>query len=50
MEIAGSPDIFQERLSNLIQHLDHEQVYLESNLQLTKDFLHDHMNKLESYI
>ncbi len=47
LKISGSQDPFQERMSDLIQHLIYLQVYVDDILVLTKAKLTDHMNRLE---
>ena len=47
MGIAGSPDIFQERMSGLMEQLEFVRVYLDDLLTLTKDTFEDHLEKLE---
>ena len=46
MGIAGSPDIFQEKMSNLMATLEFVQTYLDDLLIITKGSLEDHLEKL----
>jgi hypothetical protein len=46
MGIAGSPDIFQEKMSNLMATLEFIQTYLDDLLIITKGSLKDHLEKL----
>ena len=46
MGIAGSPDIFQARMSELIATLEFVRTYLDDLLCISKGSLVDHLNKL----
>jgi hypothetical protein len=46
MGIAGSPDIFQEKISNLMATLEFFQTYLNDLLIITKESLEDPLEKL----
>ena len=46
MGIAGSPDIFQEKMSDLMATLKFIQTYLDDLLIITKGSLEDHLEKL----
>ena len=46
MGIAGSPDIFQEKMSDLMVTLKFVQTYLDDLLIITKGSLEDHLEKL----
>jgi hypothetical protein len=46
MGIAGSPDIFQEKMSDLMATLEFVQTYLDDLLVITKGSLEDHLEKL----
>ena len=46
MGIAGSPDIFQEKMSNLMANLEFVRVYLDDILTITKSTFDDHLEKL----
>ena len=47
MGIAGSPDIFQEKMSRLMEDLEYVRTYLDDLLVLTKSTFEDHLAKLE---
>jgi hypothetical protein len=47
MGIAGSPDIFQEKMSELIESLEFVRAYLDDLLCISKLSLVDHLDKLE---
>jgi hypothetical protein len=47
MGIAGSPDIFQEMMSKLIESLELVSAYLDDLLCISKLRLEDHLDKLE---
>ncbi len=44
--IAGSPDIFQEKMSDLMATLEFIRTYLDDLLIITKGSLEDHLEKL----
>ncbi len=46
MGIAGSPDIFQEKMSNLMATLEFVRTYFDDLLIITKGNLEDHLEKL----
>ncbi len=46
MGIAGSPNIFQEKMSDLMATLEFVQTYLDDLLIITKGSLEDHLEKL----
>ncbi len=46
MGIAGSPDIFQEKMSDLMATLEFIRTYLDDLLIITKGSLEDHLEKL----
>ena len=46
MGIAGSPDIFQEKMSDLMATLEFVRTYLDDLLIITKGSLEDHLGKL----
>jgi hypothetical protein len=46
MGIAGSPDIFQEKMSDLMATLEFVKTYLDDLLIITKGSLEDHIKKL----
>ncbi len=47
MGIAGSPDIFQEEMSELMESLEFVRAYLDDLLCISKLSLEDHLDKLE---
>ncbi len=47
MGIAGSPDIFQENMSELMESLEFIRAYLDDLLCISKSSLEDHLKKLE---
>ena len=47
MGIAGSPDIFQSKMSELMATLEFVRTYLDDLLCITKGNLKDHLEKLE---
>ena len=47
MGIAGSPDIFQEKMSRLMAELEFVGTYLEDVLCISKGSFDDHLSKLE---
>ena len=46
MGIAGSPDIFQEKMSGLMESLEYVRTYLDDLLVITKSSYGDHLEKL----
>ena len=49
MGVAGSPDIFQSKMSELMATLEFVRTYLDDLLCITKDDLEDHFAKLKWY-
>jgi hypothetical protein len=47
MGISCSPDTFQEKMSNLMQHLDFVRTYLDDILVISSGTLDDHLEKME---
>ncbi len=47
MGIAGSPDFFQEKMSELMESLEFVRAYLDDLLCISKLSLEDHLEKLE---
>ncbi len=47
MGIAGSPDIFQEKMSELMESLEFARAFLDNLLCISKLSLEDHLDKLE---
>ena len=50
MEIAGSPDIFQEKMSDLMAPLEFVRTYLDYVLTITSSTFSDHLEKLEQVL
>ena len=50
MGVCNSPDIFQERMSDLMTGLEFVRTYLDDLLVLTKSDWNDHLNKLEQVL
>ncbi|GKY94846.1 hypothetical protein MPSEU_000449600 [Mayamaea pseudoterrestris] len=50
MGVAGSPDIFQEKMSILMEGLDFVRTYLDDLLTITKDSFEDHLSKVEQVL
>ncbi len=50
MGIAGSPDIFQGKMSELMETLDYVRAYLNDLLCISKLSLEDHLEKLEEVL
>ncbi len=50
MGIAGSLDIFQGKLSELIESIDYVRAYLDDLLCISKWTLEDHLEKLEEVL
>jgi hypothetical protein len=46
MGIAGSPDIFQGNMSELMKSLEYVQAYLDDLLCISRNSLEDHLEKL----
>jgi Reverse transcriptase (RNA-dependent DNA polymerase) len=47
MGLCNSPDIFQEKMSNLMQGLDFVRAYIDDILAITNGDWYDHLDKLE---
>jgi hypothetical protein len=48
MGLCNSPDIFQEKMSNLMQGLDYVRAYIDDILAITNGDWYDHLlDKLE---
>ncbi len=47
MGIAGSPDIFQSKMLELMETLEYVQAYLDDLLCISRSSLEDHLKKLE---
>jgi hypothetical protein len=50
MGIAGSPDIFQGKMSELMESLEYVRAYLDDLLCISKLSLEDHLEKLEEVL
>ena len=50
MGIAGSPDIFQAKMSELMIALEYVRTYLDDLLIITKASLRDHLDKLKKVL
>ena len=50
MGIAGSPDIFQEKMLELMESLEFVRAYLDNLLCISKLSLEDHLEKLEEVL
>ncbi len=48
--IAGSPDIFQGKMSELMESLEYVRAYLDDLLCISKLSLEDHLEKLEEVL
>ena len=50
MGISGSPDIFQEKMSTLMQELEYVRVYIDDLLTISTESLDDHLDKLNQVL
>ena len=50
MGIAGSPDIFQEKMSDLMRALIYVRTYLDDLLVITKGAFEDHLVKTKEVL
>ena len=50
MGIAGSADIFQEKMSSLMETLEYVRVYIDDLLTITKGTYEDHLSKLRQVL
>jgi hypothetical protein len=50
MGIAGSPDIFQSKMSELMENLEYVRAYLDDLLCISRSSLEDHLSKLEEVL
>ena len=46
MGISCAPDIFQDKMSDLVAHLEFARVYIDDLLVLTNGSFEDHLSKL----
>ena len=50
MGVAGSPDIFQEKMSGLMETLDYVRTYLDDLLIISKSSFDDHLTQIETVL
>ncbi len=50
MGIAGSPDIFQSKMLELMEDLEYVRAYLDDLLCISRSSLEDHLKKLEEVL
>jgi hypothetical protein len=50
MGIAGSPDIFQSKILELMESLEYVKAYLDDLLCISRSSLEDHLKKLEEVL
>ena len=50
MGIAGSPDIFQEKMTGLMEQLDYVRAYIDDLLIITKSSYEDHLAKVKQVL
>ena len=50
MGLCNSPDVFQEKMNDLIQDLEFAQAYIDDLLVTTKGTFEDHLEKLEQVL
>ncbi len=50
MGIAGSPDIFQSKMSELMEDLEYVQAYLDNLLCIFRSSLEDHLKKIKEVL
>jgi hypothetical protein len=50
MGIAGSPDIFQSKMLELMETLEYAQAFLDDLLCISRSSLEDHLKKLEEVL
>ncbi len=50
MRLCNSPDIFQEKMSDLMHHLEFVRAYIDDILCITKDTFQDHLSKLHEVL
>jgi hypothetical protein len=49
MGIAGSPDIFQSKMLELMEDLEYVQAYLDDLFCISRSSLEDHLENLKRY-
>ena len=50
MGLNGAPDIFQDRMSELVYDLEYARAYLDDLLCLTNGSFQDHLSKLDTLL
>ena len=50
MGISCAPDIFQDKMSALVAHLEFARVYIDDLLVLSKETFKDHLEKLDKVL
>ncbi len=50
MGIAGSPDIFQSKMTELMESLEYVRAYIDNLLCISRGSLEDHLEKLEEVL
>ena len=50
MDPCNSPDIFQERMNELLNGLDYNRTYIDDLLMINNKSLEDHINKLDKVL
>ena len=50
MGISGAPDIFQEKMSNLMRTPEYVRTYIDDLLTITMGTYDDHLNKVEAVL
>ena len=50
MGVAGAPDIFQEKMSDLMRALQYVRTYIDDLLIISKSTFEDHLKKLEEVL
>ena len=50
MGIMCAPDIFQNKMSDLMRHLEYVKVYIDDLLVITKESFEDHLDKLKQVL
>ena len=50
MGLCNSPDIFQEKMSEIFAHMEYVRAYIDDILAITTESFHDHLRKLETVL
>ena len=50
MGVMCAPDIFQQKMSDLMRHLEFVKVYIDDLLVITKGSFEDHLEKLRQVL